>query len=376
MNSLDNDRNLVRDDFVEHFAHLGYIPVPSVPVTRGDSTAHFVVATITPFMSGLLSQTLTPPGSFIVQKCLRTQNVDLSKTAPPPEYMTTFEMCGTISPSDCAPAVARQSLDLLRDKYGIKQSDLRVRASSADIGLYEGLKHQGVSVETDSRPESYYRWGYGRDGVSGRGITWAIRSSERLEFRDIGNVVMIRHNNVDTAVEFGFGIETLVSRMRGLVRPLTAAKISEVIPFTEGDMEKLADLLATSATMIHEGVVPGKNGQGKELKKHLRALSFWTKTLKIESSQVCDWVKQYCLLEFGLDSGVSQTLNKLMNRYQQLEPIGDNQFANYAANQVRAWQLRDVCNDQIFKILLRKASLPPFEVHQSEATQIIQNLLN
>ncbi|MFA6920190.1 MAG: hypothetical protein WC264_04065, partial [Candidatus Paceibacterota bacterium] len=88
----------IKNSFSDFYGcQCGYLNTPKHQiVAKYDETVIFTGATITPFMPRLISG-IDYPGLFLIQPCLRTNNVKSAYDENHiPEYMSYFTMCGTL----------------------------------------------------------------------------------------------------------------------------------------------------------------------------------------------------------------------------------------------------------------------------------------
>lgn len=339
-------------------------------VAKEDETVIFTGATITPFMPRLISGTEYPE-LFLIQPCLRTNNINSAYDENHiPEYMSYFTMCGTLSPPKKKDETINDAYNLLTDVYKIIPEDIIVRSSSRDKDLTNDLKEK-VLVEENTKPNSYYDWKYGREEISGRGITFAVRGGEGIDYRDIGNIVAIEKSGSISGYEFGFGVETLLSRIYGLTRPVEAARISQIITFEPGINEKFSDLLVASIVMFQNGVIPGTGKEKHVLKTYLKALSYWQRNLNIPINQIKNWADVFSKNEFGETGENGEKIKIYLEKYNQKI----NEYKDYINNQLHAWQIKGIKNPETLKNhLFEKAGY--FQLNSIDAKNIINNLLN
>jgi hypothetical protein len=279
-------------------------------------------------------------------------------------------MCGTLYSPRKKKEIINDAYSLLTDVYKIIPEDIIVRSSSRDKDLTDDLKEK-VLIEENTKPNSYYDWKYGREEMLGRGVTFAVRGGGRIDYRDIGNVVAIEKNGSVLGYEFGFGVETILSRIYGLTRPIEAAGISQIIPFEPGVGEKFSDLLVASIVMFQNGIIPGAGKEKHVLKIYLKALSYWQINLNIPLDQIKDWADIFSKNEFGETGENGKKIKIYLEQYnQKIE-----EYKDYINNQLHAWQIKGNGNFETLKnSLFEKASY--FHLNSTDAKNIINNLLN
>lgn len=258
-------------------------PTSIIPST--DSSVVYVGATIS-VLKPLLGEDLPASGVHLAQPCLRTQNKSIFyDDSENIEYNSFFHNCGTLSPPDDLGNVTGLAVEFLENLPGMNIDRLLVRVSSRDDDLIQSITATGkyIPIDLDSRPPSYYRWTYGEDGINGRGLTFAIQHTDDGAYRDIGNVIVMSKDSVPLAVEWGFGIETLLSRINNQSLPLEASIISDVLTYDPNNevQAKYSDTLAAVCEMYKAGVQPGKSGSAYLLKDYLKGLSYLGRRLRL-----------------------------------------------------------------------------------------------
>lgn len=367
---ITSSHTFIKDGFSSFYRRHQYEKVPEAPIlAKYDDTVIFTGATITPFMP-ILREGVKTSGVWSVQPCLRTNNVATAYDENNfPEYMSYFTMCGTLTPPHKGDETVREALSLLTETYQIPKQDIIVRASSRDKDLTKVLITE-VKVEENTMPPSYYDWKYGRDHINGRGITFAIRGGNRRDFRDIGNIVAVTVNQEIAGYEFGFGVETLLSRIYGLSKPIDVSTIYQATKFQDSKYEKFMDLLAASVVMYQNGIEPGMGKEKHLLKSHLKALSFWQRKLNISLDDVKNIVDSYSKKEFGVEGENSQKIIHYLKRYNSKIV----EFEKFVANQIHATKLRDQYNKQkLQNTLLNKAEY--YQLTPVDAQEILNKLL-
>lgn len=257
--------------FKRIFLVRGYVEERSAVVFPcPDRTTLFTCATISVFKEKLLGNQIKKV--FVVQPCLRTQNLKYTLDRDyDPEYLSSFLMFGMLCP------VQEFELDCISDFFACfpeLNERILIRSSRAVARDLFGAVESLYPVEHDTRRPNYYTWGYGEDSLSGEGLTFALRQPNG-EYLDIGNFVVITRGGIPLAVEFGFGEETFLARLRGVKTPYaTSAKYQSLGLGVTPSEKKMGDALITAQEIFACGTRPGTGKAASVLRKALRLTCF------------------------------------------------------------------------------------------------------
>jgi len=350
INIVERQR-FITDQFLQFYKGCDYQFLPSASLLpEDDESVLFTGATITP-LKNFLIEGVSPPGICMVQKCLRTKRLnemtDMSKI---PDWTHYFTMCGILSAPDRLQEVTEEAYELLANRLKINPSNLLLEASSADRDLSEFWISQGISTKEDKKPYDYYRWRYGMEGVHGRGINFLLKSNERDTYRDLSNIISVESNTGQViAYEFGFGLESLLSKMYGFEKPMEASLVSSVIPYEKGLQEKIIDVLMATVVIYHHGIEPGRGKEKHVLKKLVKGLSFLRRKMGLSLEQIADWSDKFEKVEFGTNNSRDKLIAGVVTYENQL-----TKFIDYAKNQVHAHQLRNDVGERLSRKLRRE----------------------
>lgn len=157
-------------------------------------------------------------------------------------------------------------------------------------------------------------------GVSGVGVTFAIVQSNGMSM-DIGNIVEVQLNDRTLGYEFGFGVETFISRKLNLQSPFRASLIVEPIKNASSSDEQVRDLLAASLAMVQAGVQPGSGRQASVLRKSMRSAVSIGRKIGLSFEELAIWLKNYSLHAPQSDTesvAYIQTIKYLHKYYQNV----------------------------------------------------------
>jgi len=267
-----------------------------------------------------------------------------------PDWTHYFTMCGILAAPGRIEKVSDETYELLINRLKIPVSNLLIEASSRDKDLSDHWRNKGITIAEDTQQPDYYQWQYGIPNISGRGINFLLRFNESDNYRDLGNVISVEDNTGNAvAYEFGFGLESLLSKMHGFKKPMEASLVSSVIPYKEGPQEKFIDALMAAVVIFHHGVEPGRGKERHVLKKLVKGLSFLRRKMEISIEQIADWSDKFEEVEFSTDGSRDKLIAGIMAYESQL-----TKFIDYARNQVHAHRLKNDVGEKLLKKLSRE----------------------
>jgi len=312
-------REHTRRSFTAHFGALGYAGYPSEPlIPRDDESLLFTNSTIVAVKRLIERGGVPRPGFVLQQACLRTQNLKETSAEVLPEFMSYFHMLTvqvhpTVAPMELLPAIGAY----FTDADGLEPDRILLRASEQVTPWALGwtCACPGSGLELDTRPATFYRWKYGMDDVVGNGVTVAIRQ-DAGHFCDIGNIVQLtRGDGGVVGYEFGFGIETYLSRRHSAHGPYQTSLASVALPFRpEPAWMRLQDALVCAVVLARHGLEPGPRGRSYVLHKTLKVLTNLRRRLGVELAAIEEAAARYERLEFGDDGGAAERVLEMMRR--------------------------------------------------------------
>ncbi len=202
------------------FRSLYYTEVKSVKISSGiDPTVRFIGSHLSVLKSHLYERNLTQVGLFIIQDCIRTQNLYAAFNDDyVPLWGSFFSSLGVLSHYDNLASVIANTYDFLNSSLSICDERIKIRINSKDRDLVDSCKRvfPMMSCEFDSRGMEYYRHKIGDDAYSGRNINIAIQHLSDGTFNDVGNIIVLEKNRDPIAVEVAIGINTLLQQAFGV----------------------------------------------------------------------------------------------------------------------------------------------------------------
>jgi hypothetical protein len=346
--TLSAHQEKISRTFIDFYKERGYIYNPPVSLlAKNDNSVIFVGATITP-LKPYLSEGVPDPGLCMVQKCLRTKRMDeMTDINIIPEWTHYFTMCGILANPNKGNDISSEAYSLLVNDLGISPRNLAVEISSEDVDLSGDWISKGIEVRQDTHPDNYYKWRYGFSDIYGKGMNILLRIGNSEEYRDLGNLISVRNTDGATlAYEFGFGLESMISAVRGFKKPVEASLISSVIPYQEGLQEKVIDIIMAITAIYHEGIEPGTGGAKHVVKKLIKGLSFLRREMNLSLDQVDNWCHKFEQVEFGNQKNSPKIIKEVSIYEKQL-----SKFDDYVKNQFHAYQLRGDSREKLLKII-------------------------
>lgn len=292
---------VVRNSYLEHFSKNGYEKKDSIDIADrdADSSVLFIGSTISALKPLYLNNEVPENGIIIDQPCIRTQNLKNIYSKEPNKGNTVFELVGGIAPGSKFSEVYKLSLNYFYEKLKVEKDRLFVKASSLDKDILKSMEINGDSpeIELDGRKLDYYRWKYGMEGVAGRGMAFSVRNKhDANKSMTLGNIIIMESDNHPNAVQWGYGVGSIISGKYSKERVIDGSLINQVVPFSEGENAKFADSLAAVIEMYNSGLAPSNRGADSYLKAYLRGLAYWASENKIEKDEILKYVGEYCRL--------------------------------------------------------------------------------
>ena len=295
-------RGRILNSFARRLRARGYrlrTPEPLIP--HHDPTLLFTNSAITALKGVMRGEFEMPPRSFVVQPCIRTQILQEKHPDSCPEYMSYFKMCAAF----CEPAGHIDLRDTIENffesDFGVAPSQLCIKYHARHRSLIAPWLDQDHQLEQDAEPIDYYVWKFGVADASARGLTIAVWSPRTKTYQDIGNVLELLRGEQVIAYGFGFGVETLCSRLLDLESPHYASRIAEILRPANAAQARYADLLQTCLIVCNLGVRPGRGGRAAVSKALLSELLDSVLHLGLPLVEVERHARTFAASELGRD---------------------------------------------------------------------------
>jgi alanyl-tRNA synthetase len=261
----------------ENFTGLRYEAHPPLPLVEdSDKSVLFTGSTSNTFKKYISGDVPLNRCYFTEQPCLRVRNAPLFlDDGTDMKWGSMFNMFGTVGPAQSFPQQSADIWHYFREKLAVPQKRLALQAHPVDQDLIQAWQaFADVELEIGMQPEKYYRWKYGETGVTGRGVTLALKAMNGQDLMELGNIIEISHEGRPFAIEMGFGIECMISRFKEYEHTIEATIIADLMPLNSQLLQKMADAIHTSMVILDLGIQPSARGQGRVLKNYLQGASY------------------------------------------------------------------------------------------------------
>lgn len=325
---IHEERQRIRSMFIEHYRTAGYLIHPSVPLLSGntDPSVIFIGSSTNVLKPFLMQDELPKPGIALYQPKLRQQNTRAFYTQEPIEFLSYFSGGGVLAPIETATLTSQVMIAFIEYYLGVPASKLIARVSSIDVDLIDLWSSVGVTVEIDGKDPDQYKWQFGSEQLSGRGMMLAIDTGGIPE--EFSSVVVIYKNGSPFAYEWGYGTETTLAKKYGLRHPVYATPMSDLMSdIGESDLSiKLADVIYACAALIDAGILPGNmgskfHGANTIFVRYLQALNVFSREMDLSSEQSYELLLRILDYEFPNYSSESYLASQLF--VEKLRAVND-----------------------------------------------------
>lgn len=294
------------NSFRSFFSNEGYIEENAKEITsRFDKSVYFIGSAISVLKPYFLENKIPSKGVFLIQPAIRTRNLsNIYEESELPEWSSYFKALGILVKYENLEDICRDIWNFFNKEVGIKKENFLVRGFSEDKDLLKYWireKDNIPNIEINSMPINYYRHKYGlsSQGIFGRNINLALRSSTRADFKDIGNIIVIESADKKYGVEAAFGVSNTISKIMGYKSSLEVDLFANLQTYHDIADYKFADCITTITHLMHENLkMNASNSEGRLLRKYLQALLFWSGKLGVSVDKICELVKEYERLEY------------------------------------------------------------------------------
>ena len=299
--------------FLEYFSQKNYTFHPEANLITSDKSLLFTNSAIIPLKKYIRENNIPENGFYLKQPCLRLHGLTdpLTKSMAQERnferFLGYFNMMGILVNKNKKNEIQSNILELLLDKYNIPESEIKVFAPENVEFIREIDKN--LNVEYGSKDKSFYSWNYGEENLSGIGVTFSLLQKNK-KFEEIGQIIQIKNNGKISGYEFGFGIETFLSR-KNKDNSYNAWTISHCVP-EKYKFKTALDFFSCLGTMcmINPALMNRKH------RKEIRRLS--NKIIKLENlfeiplGQIDSYINKFINLEFN-DFSKEGEIKKLLN---------------------------------------------------------------
>jgi len=303
---IDHDKKLkqeITEMFTDYFSRRDYVITPPIPLVTEDKSVLFTNATIIPWKRYVLGEAIPKEGVYMNQPCLRLHAINdplqigVNYETSFNRFLGYFNMVGLLTNPENGEKLSGEVINLLVKGYKIPTERIKVLSSKKDsfIKTLEGR----VNIEYDTKQESFYHWNYGIENVYGRGATFCLRQDDG-QFKEIGQIIKIRNSEGVETFEFGFGIETFLSRLQSRY-DYSAWTIYHCLP-SEYRFKTLLDLtscLGATSTIDPELITIKHN---KEIERIAKRIALAERVFNIPPTILEDAMNKFINIEFDQDN--------------------------------------------------------------------------
>lgn len=295
----------LKQTYGDYLLSNGYNPNTSVKITSGvDSSVVLIGSTISVMKPKLLNHEINNDGEFLFQRAIRTRGIKNLIIPEKLEWYSYFDASGVLVNYNKLDKLVYDIIDFLTKFLKIDCSDIMIRVSKKDSDLMNSTKNLDgrIAIEIDTREERYYRHKYGLQefGIYGRNFNIAIRCCNDLEYKDIGNVIVIESPNEKFGVECAIGINAILMRKFGLSNSIDASSVVDIYHPTDDSDYKFLDCLSVVSHLAYENAILINDRSTQYIyRKYIRALKYWAEIKKISNDELLDMIKRYIQIEYN-----------------------------------------------------------------------------
>lgn len=313
----------LKTEFSRYFRFQQYDHFPSLPiVSNEDPTVQFVGSSTNVFKKLLLAG--CDRLAFTIQPCFRARNsYELLDEHSPFKWGSLFTMFGTIGGPDTYSQQCNDIFCFLTEVIGFRVNQLCLQAHPADHHLLQNWGNiQGLALEIGEQPETYYRWKYGEENISGKGVSLALISPRSGKPCELGNIIEISRQDQPIAIEMGFGLECLLTRFEDKDHTIEKHRLASLFSLADNHWRKYADSIMVSMTLIQNGVKPNARGQGRVLREYIKGIVYSMIKQNISPQQLADTLLKIERAAIGSNIGIASELyNHIFDTYDDLKAI-------------------------------------------------------
>lgn len=267
------------EDFKNFYQRLGYEEKEPVLISSGfDPSVRFIGSHISVFKPALLNRSIPSPGYFMVQDCIRTQNLKrMFDDEYLPRWGSSFTSLGNVAPAERLTEVSKEIADFLTSSLGVSPENIAIRVNSKDVDLAEAAKRAfpGSTHEVDTQPDKYYQHQIGIEGVWGRNFNLALRNAKEEGFSDVGNIILIEQADKKLGVELALGATTILKQVYNVEHVNDFYPVTGLESVDPRIGRKLEDALITSSILLREGLKPNaSDNRGRILRTYMRSVLY------------------------------------------------------------------------------------------------------
>lgn len=326
----------LKNCFFSYFEQENLKKFPEAPLLTNDETVYFTCATITPLKPFLINNNLPKNGVFLQQHCLRLQDIhsNVFEENDGFRFPGYFKMVGTFVPGNKITSFQDNIMGLF-EKLSVPAHRIKVYSTSEALQLTDMISKEYVT-EYDSKPKQYYSWKYGtKEPLKGIGATFSLKQKNG-NYEDIGQYVAIFDENRLIGCEFGFGIETFISRNEQYDNFYEAYSIAPILKRHNQNVNFRNVQIFSSLAAAYSTGIDINNNPSKGYKKQLNRLhtnAYILKTIhKIADEEVIDICNDFLKEEFSDNKNIKNLQKDFYHKSKELDKER-LQFDHFVKNQ-------------------------------------------
>ena len=317
MKNYDKIKEII-DSFLSFYMMAGYKcvnPAPLIP--ENDDTIYFSNSAIVPFKKYLQTDC---PKLTVAQKCLRFRGgknlYDLSEHP----YVPYFNMVASITNAKYCQEVAELTQDFLLNTLNIPEDKLYADVSSQDSVIIKNFEKY-FDLHVDELAQDEYRWGFGINGVYGRGLCFSMRYGNN-KTGDLGQIIQINSINNTTNYAFGFGIEKFIKMSENLKHFYEATSIYEITKDIKGPLAWRYMSSLSSLCYLYSQNIDFEDSkykkQNKIVSSLLHQLVVVSELMEIPMSKINADACKFSAVELSKKANINALLRDIDNKKQTM----------------------------------------------------------
>ena len=306
----------IRDSFLSFYMMAGYKCVDPAPlIPENDDTIYFSNSAIVPFKKYLQTDC---PRLTVAQKCLRFRGGKNLYDLNEHPYVPYFNMVASITNAKHCQEVAELTQDFLLNSLNIPENKLYADVSSQDPVIIKNFEKY-FDLHVDKLEQDEYRWGFGINGVHGRGLCFSMRYGDN-KTGDLGQIIQINSDNNKTNYAFGFGIEKFIKMSENLDHFYEATSIYEITKDIQGPLAwRYMSSLSSLCYLYSQNIDfedPKHKKQNKIVSSLLHQVAVVSELMDIPFSKINADAYKFSMVELNKKTNVDALLRDINNRKQ------------------------------------------------------------
>lgn len=285
--------------FKEFLGKRGYVQKEALSLIAGeqDSSVLFIGSSINVFKPEIKNKNIPENGLLVVQPCIRTQDFKTRfDDTFVPFGQTYFEMIGAILPRGKYEKACLDMIEFLTKSLNIEKERILIIPTQENEKLlapfYSNPNLSKIEIARDKNKE--YQWKYGMPGIYGEGLSVNILNNMTNKYWDVANIVSIKdEQDKEIAVEFGAGIEFLMSARLGIDNPVKLSRIADIEKINGGLHQKFCVYYEAVLQLIGAGASIGDKKASHLYKQYLKSISYLSGKINYSTEDLKNIAQNY-----------------------------------------------------------------------------------